>query len=97
MPSGNTTTTTAAPCDRPGNGFGDKNHVHCGPPGQGNDNSQGNENGQGGNGQGNGNKFGGKNIASQTPAEGLALGFVIVCAALGGLVLALRRRGARLS
>ena len=19
-------------CDKPGNGYGDKNHVHCGPP-----------------------------------------------------------------
>jgi hypothetical protein len=29
-----TTTTTAAPaCNRPGYGYGDKNHNHCGPPG----------------------------------------------------------------
>jgi len=28
-----TTTTSPAACDKPGNGYGDKNHVHCGPPG----------------------------------------------------------------
>jgi hypothetical protein len=32
--AGPTTTTIPAACNRPGNGFGDKNHVHCGPPGQ---------------------------------------------------------------
>jgi hypothetical protein len=28
-----TTTIAARPCNAPGNGFGDRNHVHCGPPG----------------------------------------------------------------
>jgi hypothetical protein len=30
-PGASTTTTLA--CDRPGNGFGDRNHTHCGAPG----------------------------------------------------------------
>jgi hypothetical protein len=30
---GSTTTTVPALCNRPGHGYGDKNHVHCGPPG----------------------------------------------------------------
>jgi hypothetical protein len=29
-----TTTTAPGACNKPGNGYGDKNHVHCGPPGQ---------------------------------------------------------------
>jgi hypothetical protein len=40
-PPSTTTTTSPAACDRPGNGFGDKNHVHCGPPGQINGNGKG--------------------------------------------------------
>ncbi len=35
VPHVTTTTTTTPPsgCNRPGYGYGDKNHVHCGPPG----------------------------------------------------------------
>jgi hypothetical protein len=32
-PTSTTTTTVPSACNAPGNGYGDRNHVHCGPPG----------------------------------------------------------------
>lgn len=32
--TGATVPTCAPPCDKPGYGYGDKNHTHCGPPGR---------------------------------------------------------------
>jgi hypothetical protein len=64
--------------------------VHCGPPGQNgqgqNDNSQGNENGHG-------NVSRALLAADRTSSGGgFTVAFVVLMAALSGLVFALRRR-----
>jgi hypothetical protein len=46
---------------RPGNGYGDKNHVHTGPPGGPTDDEQSGDEGGNGSGNGNGNGNGNEN------------------------------------
>jgi hypothetical protein len=77
--AGVTTTTTC----KPGYGHGDKNHVHCGPPGL-----------QGRNGPKAGKQthIASRLISSSVDSGGFGLGAVILTALLAGLALVLRRR-----
>jgi hypothetical protein len=80
------TSTTPGAC-KPGWGFGDKNHKHCGPPGQTGQHPQ----------SGHNTSIRGRLISATRPDGGKGAGVVVASSAVAGLALVLRRRRRSLS
>jgi hypothetical protein len=81
---GSTTTTVPKQCDKPGWGKGDKNHVHCGPPGLVAHIEAGKLNGR---------PFNAQTVSATTrETRGDLLPLIGAAFVLGGLALAFRRR-----